>query len=269
MNIGLSSHNFKNQVASDVPIHGQYIDNTNLKTQEYLNSINEWTINQKMVISEKKTKSMIINFNKNTKFTTRITLNEKNIEIVNKMKILGIIITDDLNWDDNCSHIIAKVNKRMLLIKKMYSFGATIEEMTHLWITYCRSVLEQSSVVWNSSLTQENKEDLERTQKSFVKLVLRNEYRTENDESYENSLMKLNLETLESRRNHLDLNFAKNCIKNEKFTNLFPPNENLHTMETRHHENFKVYHANTERFKKSSIINMQNLLNIEAKETSK
>ena len=84
LNIGLSSHNFKNQVASDVPIHGQYIDSNNLKTQEYLNSINEWTVKQKMQISEKKTKSMINNFTKNKKFTTRIALNEKNIDIAKK-----------------------------------------------------------------------------------------------------------------------------------------------------------------------------------------
>ena len=212
---------------------------------------------------------MIINFNKTKKFTTRLKLNDKNLEIVDKMKILGTIITDNLNWDDNCDHIIGKVNKRMLLLKKIYSFGATIEEMSHLWITYCRSALEQSSVVWSSSLTQENKEDLERTQKSFVKLILKQQYNEESNESYEESLMKLNLETLETRRNHLDLNFAKKCIENDKFKNLFLHNEKSHTMETRHHENFQVLHANTERLKKSSIIHMQNLLNIEAKEIFK
>ena len=36
-------------------------------------------------------------------------------------------------------------------------------------------------------------------------------------------------------------------------------NENVHAMETRHHEEFTVFHANTERLKKSSIIHMQNL----------
>ena len=53
-------------------------------------------------------------------------------------------------------------------------FGATREEMVHFWITYCRSALEQSAVLWSSSLSQENKDDLERTQKSFAKLVLKN-----------------------------------------------------------------------------------------------
>ena len=194
-----------------------------------------------------------------------MTLNEKNIEIVDNMKILGTIITDKLNWDKNCNNIISKVNNRMLLIKKMHNFGATREELTHLWITYCRSVLEQSAVVWSSSLSEENKNDLERTQKSFVKLVLQKEYKTELDESYENALLKLNLQKLEPRRKELCLKFAKDCIKNKKFTDLFPENENTH-MNTRFHEEYEVLFSNTERMKQSSIIYMQNLLNEEEKE---
>ena len=49
-------------------------------------------------------------------------------------------------------------------------------------------------MVWSSSLSEENIKDLERAQKSFVKLVLQKEYITEDDESYEKALLKLNLQ---------------------------------------------------------------------------
>ena len=88
LNIGLSSYNFKNQVASDIPIEGKFVHKDNLKTQKYLNEINEWTENQKMLLSEEKTNSMIINFTNNHQFTTRMTLKDSNIQIVQKMKIL-------------------------------------------------------------------------------------------------------------------------------------------------------------------------------------
>ena len=52
LSIGLSSHNFNYEVASDIPIHGQIIVNDNLKSQQYLNLINDWTVNQKMLINE-------------------------------------------------------------------------------------------------------------------------------------------------------------------------------------------------------------------------
>ena len=47
VNIGLCSYNFKNHVASDIPIHGQYIQNDLLCTQQNINDINEWTTNKK------------------------------------------------------------------------------------------------------------------------------------------------------------------------------------------------------------------------------
>ena len=151
----------------------------------------------------------------------------------------------------------------MLLLKKILIFGATREEMVHIWIVYCRSLLEQSAVVWSSSLTQENIDDLEQTQKSFAKLILKNEFRSDYEESYENALMKLNLQSLEQRCEELCLNFAKNCIKYEKLTDLFPENEKQY--ELRKTEKYKVLHANTERLRKSSVIHMQNLLNTEAR----
>ena len=158
----------RNQIPSDVPTHGQFVNSDNLKSQQYLNQINEWTENHKMIISQKKTKAMIINFTDNYQFTTRLQLKGENIEIVDKMKILGTIVNDRLTWDENCDYLIKKVNAQMQLLRGVLSFGATLDEMVHLWKIFCRSVLEQSCVVWHTSLTQDNIDDLERTQNPFL-----------------------------------------------------------------------------------------------------
>ena len=71
LTVGLSSFNFKHEVASDIPTHGQIINNTNLKSQKYLDDINQWTEEHKMVINQKKTKAMIFNVTTNNQFTTR------------------------------------------------------------------------------------------------------------------------------------------------------------------------------------------------------
>ena len=103
------------------------------------------------------------------------------------MRILGTIVDSKLSWDENCSVIIKKVNARMQLIRGLLSFGAKTEEMVHMWILFCRSLLEQSCVVWGTSLTQDNINDLERTQKTFSKLVLKEKYK-----NYGNTLILLN-----------------------------------------------------------------------------
>ena len=111
----------------------------------------------------------------------------------------------------------------MQLLRKIWSFGSTKDEMVHLWKLYCLSVLDQSCVVWDSSLTQENIDNLERTQKTFCKLVLEEDYK-----SYKHALLTLNLKTLSDRRKVLTLQFAKEGLKNGKLNDLFPYNKKIH-----------------------------------------
>ena len=256
LTIGLSSLSMKHHVPSDIPQHGQFIHSENLKSQEYLQKINSWTESKKMEISDKKTKAMIFNFTDKHQFTTRLNLKGTNIEVVDKMKILGTIINNQLSWDENCNEIIKKVNSRMQLIRELKSFGASNQEMSHFWILFCRSVLEQSCVVWGSSLTQENIDNLERTQKTFAKLVLKEKYK-----NYENALSILNLENLENRRKILTKRFAINGIMTNTLTDLFPMSHKEHEMKKRNNEAYQVNFAHTERLRKASIITMQKLLN--------
>ena len=73
--------------------------------------------------------------------------------------------------------------------------------------------------MWHNSLTQENETDLERTQKTFAKLVLKNQF-----SSYPEALMKLNLLPLSERRRQLCLNFATSGIENNTLKDLIRKN---------------------------------------------
>ena len=50
-----------------------------------------------MIISEKKTKSMIFNFTNKYQFHARLQLKGHNVEVVDKMKILGTTLTNKFN----------------------------------------------------------------------------------------------------------------------------------------------------------------------------
>ena len=90
---------------------------------------------------------------------------------------LGTILNNKLDWNQNCKNLIQKVNKRMLFLRKILSFGATQSDKVHLWVVYCRSVLEQSAVLWQGGLTQENRDNLERTQHFFCKANFEGKHR--------------------------------------------------------------------------------------------
>ena len=255
---GLSSFNVHSQVPSDIPVEGMFVNSCDLKSQSYLQQINEWSDKHQMILSKQKTKAMIVNFTDNYQFSTRLKLNNENIQIVDKMKLLGTWVNNKLTWDDNCAQLVRKVNTRMQLLRNVLAFGAKRSEMTHLWKVFCRSILETSCVVWHNSLSQENIEDLERTQKSFAKLLLKKEYK-----NYPEALIKLNLESLIERRENMALKFAKDGIKNGTLLDLFPKNKKEHNMKMRETNIYQVEFANTERLKNSGVIYLQNLLNKE------
>ena len=108
-------------------------------------------------------------------------------------------------------------------------------------------------MVWSSSLTCENKNDLDRVQKSALRIILGKEYN-----NYNSALNRLNLLSLEERRKQLCINFAKKCTKNDKLNNMFPLNEHKYRMKTRQKEIFKVFKSKTERLKKSALFICKN-----------
>ena len=63
-----------------------------------------------MIINKKKTKTMIINFTNNHQFTTNLMLKGEQIEVVNKIKILGVTVNNQLGWDENTAILVKKVN---------------------------------------------------------------------------------------------------------------------------------------------------------------
>ena len=121
--VGLSSYNFREHVASDIPMHGQYVAPENLKTQKYISTLDTWSTEHKMKLNKKKTTIMLINFTKKHQFSTRLKLQDTNIEQVKHFKVLGTILSDDLTWDANCNAIIKKCYSRMQLLRKVASFG--------------------------------------------------------------------------------------------------------------------------------------------------
>ena len=254
--VGLSSYNVKQQVPNDIGLHNQFIPQQNLMTQGWLDHISEWTRNQKMKINGKKTKCMVFNFAKKYQFSPRLEIDGDQIEVIDSTQLLGTIITSDLRWEQNTSHIVKKSNARMELLRRVASFGADVNDLKNIYILFVRSQLEQSCVVWHSSLTEQQKSDLERVQRSALKIILGEKY-----ESYKKALIVLDLEPLEERREYLCLRFAQKCTKNDLTKKMFPSNDKLHKMDIRSKEKFKVQFAKTERLKNSAIIYMQNLLN--------
>ena len=94
----------------------------------------------------------------------------------------------------------------------------------------------------------------ERVQKNPLSIILASQY-----ENYTTALNISGIQTLSERRKTLCKKFAKNCIKNEQMSQMFPLNSS--NVSTRFKEKFHVQPAATEKLAKSAIPYMQRLLN--------
>ena len=132
--------------------------------------------------------------------------------------------------------------------------------LEHIYKTFVRSRLEYASALWHSSLTVANRNDIERIQKSAMRVIFKNDYH-----SYSRSLKILKMESLHDRRERLGLSFAKKCLKQKIMSDMFPKNVNNSNVNVRSREVYHVNHANTERYRNSSIPFLQRKLNEDRK----
>ena len=186
-------------------------------------------------------------------FVSRLKLKDSVIEQVREAKVLGTIISDTLSWNSNCARLAKKCNMRLQLLREVASFGTDIRMMKLIYIQIIRVILEGSCQVWHGSLTKKNRRDLERCQKLAMKIILPTH-------SYKAALLRLDLDTLDARREKLTSKFSNLAKNHDKLKPLFRLNMKYHDMKTRNKRTF-LMNANTDRFMNSPIMKMQKILN--------
>ena len=137
-----------------------------------------------MRLNNEKSNYMIFNFSKTNQFNTRLHMGNNIIAQVRQTCLLGVIIRDDLKWHNDTASLVRRCYQRMSILRNLASFYIPIQEMVSIYCLYIRSVAEQSSVVWSSSITVGEQNDLERIQKVSLKIILGANYH-----SYENALI--------------------------------------------------------------------------------
>ena len=97
------------------------------------------------------------------------------------------------------------------MLRKAAKYTRNIDDLKDIYKTYIRSILEQSAVIWNEGLTNENKLGLERVQTNVFWVILKEDYK-----SYDHALEILKIDDLSTRQKTLLKEFAIGCITNEK-----------------------------------------------------
>ena len=88
-----------------------------------------------------KCKELRIDFKQNRSIFFPISINDKQIEVVNEVKLLGVTLRSDLRWNSHVHNIISKCSKRLYLliqlkranVAKKISYNSTSHALDWYW----------------------------------------------------------------------------------------------------------------------------------------
>ena len=126
---------------------------------------------------------MKVNSAKTRDFVPALKLNNEDIEVVEELKLLGVLITTDLKGSANTTYITKRAYNKLWILRRLKQNGANQVELKDIYCKYVRSVVEYGALVWHSGLTTENTTNKERVQKCALAIIIGKDY-----QNYENAL---------------------------------------------------------------------------------
>ena len=187
--------------------------------QKQLERIDDFTVKNQMKISTSKSKVMIFDKSRNLDFPPEIAFkNGELLECIETTKLLGVYLTSDLKWQENCSQIFKKAMSKMWLLRRLKKLDMEEEVILDYYLKEIRPLAEHGVAIWNSGLTKSQENELEKIQKIALKIILQDSYT-----SYEVACTLFNLLPLKFRRLQLCTNFALKLFKSDRGTEFFTP----------------------------------------------
>ena len=182
--------------------------------------------------------------------------NNEQIEIVEKTRLLGLVVRSDLKWIDNTENMCSKAYSRLWSLRQLKSYGASTQDLVDVWVKQGRSLLEYAVPVWGGNITEKEQDMLEACQKVALAVILGDGYK-----SYKQGLHKTGLNSLKSRRVNIMERFSMKTYKNDKYKNWFQ-NASQPTVNTRQvPRKLKPVRFNTQALGNSTISMMTEIIN--------
>ena len=170
-----------------------------------------------MVVNTKKTAMMCVSDAMGYKADAfMLDAEQERIECQDSLKVLGMKFGCRPTMEAQVDFVKKKFRARYWMLRNLKSNGFTAEELLKVYKTMIRPVAEYGAVVYHSSLTDEQDEELDNLQNHALKCI----YGTGLSGRKMRSLA--GLQTLRARREELCDKFASKCVNIDRMKKWFP-----------------------------------------------
>ena len=95
-----------------------------------------------MKLNLNKTKLILFNPSTTIDFQPEFLIEDQQLELVEEIRLLGLIVRSDLKWISNTKNMVRKANQRLWMIKRLKNLGAMQIDSVDVFVKQIRSVVE-------------------------------------------------------------------------------------------------------------------------------
>ncbi len=134
--------------ADDTMVIGLITDNDETAYREEVNTLTKWCQVNDVSLNINKTKELVVDFRRQSREHTPITIDKTPVERVSSFKFLGVHITEDLTWSAHTDAVLKKAHQRLFFLRRLRKFGTTPSILRSFYTCTVESILAGCIIAW-------------------------------------------------------------------------------------------------------------------------
>ncbi len=143
--------------ADDTTVIGLITDNDETAYREEVSTLTKWLQENHISLNIDKTKELVVDFRRQSRENTPITIDETLVEWVNTFKFLGVHITEDLTWSAHTDAVLKKAHQRLFFLRRLRKFGMSPSILRSFYTCTVESNLTGCITAWFGNSTAVNR----------------------------------------------------------------------------------------------------------------
>ncbi len=150
---------------------GLITDNDEMAYREEVSTLTKWCQENHLSLNIDKTKELVVDFRRQSRVHTPISIDKTPVERVNSIKFLGVHITEDLTWSAHTDAVLKKAHQRLFFLRRLRKFGTSPSILRSFYTCTVESILTGCITTWFGNSTAGNHKALKRVVRTARHIV--------------------------------------------------------------------------------------------------
>ncbi len=162
---------FTVKFADDTTVIGLITDNDETAYREEVSTLTKWCQENHLSLNIDKTKELVVDYRRQSREHTPITIDKTPVERVSSFKFLGVHITEDLTWSAHTDAVLKKAQQRLFFLRRLRKFGTSPRILRSFYTCTVESILTGCITAWFGNSTAGNRRALQRVVRTARHIV--------------------------------------------------------------------------------------------------